>query len=125
MRVYAASLDRYLTETMLRYGAETAYDISEAIRQIGDEAKEKVIAASPKNKGRYRRGWRVDFNSKGGHIRCVIHQKKPTYRLTHLLEDGHRTRGGHSRTKAQPHIRPVEEWAEKAALDAVAKAVKR
>ena len=58
-----------------------------------------------------------------GTIRCVISQKSPTYRLTHLLEYGHKTRSG-TRTKAQPHIKPVEEWAEREAMKEIEKAVK-
>lgn len=123
LKAYAESMDRVLTETMLRYGAEVAYDISIAVNQIGQEAKERVKRASPKRHGTYRRGWRVDFQNKDGHIRCIVYQKSPHYRRTHLLEDGHKSRSG-SRVKAQPHIRPVEEWAEREVLKAIEKAVK-
>lgn len=60
---------------------------------------------------------------KDGHIRCIVHQKSPHYRRTHLLEDGHKSRSGRS-VRAQPHIRPVEEWAEREVLKAIEKAVK-
>lgn len=123
MKIYAQSLDRYLTETMLRYGAEVSYEISIAMNEIGQEAKKRVAAASPKRTGKYKRGWRVDFKNKGGVIQCVIHQNDKEYRLTHLLENGHRTRlgkGRHSRrygtqgaVAARPHIAEVNEWAQR------------
>lgn len=124
LREFARSTERYLIETAQKYGVETAYEIGVAIRDIGEEAKERVIAASPVKTGKYKRGWRVDFRNKDGVISCIVHQKKPTYRLTHLLEEGHKTRSGKSRAKARPHIRAVEEWAEEAVMQAIEKAVK-
>ena len=109
---------------MLRYGAEVAYDIGIAIKQIGQEAKERVKRASPKRTKTYMRGWRVDFENKGGHIRCIVHQTGKHYRRTHLLEYGHKTRDKKGWVKAQPHITPVEEWAEREVINAITKAVK-
>ena len=123
LREWSRSMDKYLIETMLKYGAEVSYDISIAVNQIGREALTKVKAESPKRTGKYRKGWRIDFRNRDGVISCIVHQKEPTYRLTHLLEHGHRTKTG-GRTKAQPHIQKVEKWAEAEVMKAIEKAVK-
>lgn len=133
MKIYAQSLDRYLTETMLKYGAEVSYEIGIATREIGQEAKQRVAAASPKRTGKYKRGWRVDFKNKGGVIQCIIHQSDKEYRLTHLLENGHRTRlgkGRHSRrygtqgsVAARPHIAEVNAWAQRELERRIRKAI--
>lgn len=133
VRAFAGSVDKYLIETMLKYGAEVSYEISIAMNEIGQEAKQRVAAASPKRTGKYKRGWRVDFKNKSGVIQCIVHQSDKNYRRTHLLENGHRTRLGTGKngrrygTKAsvgaQPHIAEVNDWAQRELESRIRKAL--
>ena len=87
-------------------------DIGEAVEEtsnnIGKEAKEELKQTSPKRRGDYAKGWTVRKDRKNKHYYTVKVWNKSNYQLTHLLEFGHATRNG-GRTKAIPHIRPVEE----------------
>ncbi len=87
-------------------------DIGEAVEetsnQIGKEAKEELKQTSPKKTGRYSKGWTVKKDRKNKSYYTVKVWNRTDYQLTHLLEFGHATRNG-GRTKAIPHIRPVEE----------------
>ncbi len=90
---------------------EYTEDVSEAIKQsaidIGtDGVKALKTTKLPKKTGAYRRGWKKKVKSGANFINVKIHNAKH-YRLTHLLEYGHATSTG-SRTKAIPHIAPVE-----------------
>lgn len=114
---------KQLLESMQQYSADVQKNVEGVLKKVGEEAKNKVKATSPKRTGKYQRGWKVDFQSRNGQISCVIHQNGKNYRLTHLLEHGHKTRNG-GRVKAQPHIAAVEEWAEREALKEIEKAVK-
>lgn len=87
-------------------------DIGEAVEEesnsIGKEAKEELKQTSPKRTGKYAKGWTVKKDKKNKSYYTVKIHNKTDYQLTHLLEFGHATRNG-KRTKAIPHIRPVEE----------------
>ena len=87
-------------------------DIGEAVEetsnQIGKEAKEELKQTSPKRTGKYAKGWTVRKDKKKKNYNTVKVWNRTNYQLTHLLEFGHATRNG-GRTKAIPHIRPVEE----------------
>lgn len=83
--------------------------------EVAKEAVKKLKTTSPVNPsyhGRhYKDGWTVDNKSKKTYAKYII--KNRQYQLTHLLENGHDVvRGGRKvgRAKAQPHIKPVEEW---------------
>ena len=69
------------------------------------EFQKKLQTKIRKKYGKYAKNWRFKKNSKGS---FVIYNADPTYRLTHLLEHGHVLRNG-GRSKAIPHIKPVEE----------------
>ena len=73
------------------------------------DAANKLKKTSPKAKGEYARNWAV----KKELGKATVYNKKPTYRLTHLLENGHDVvvngqKVGHA--KPQTHIAPVDDW---------------
>lgn len=82
--------------------------VEETSNSIGQEAKKELKQTSPKRKGKYAKGWAVKKDKKNKNYYTVKIHNKTDYQLTHLLEFGHATRNG-KRTKAIPHIRPVEE----------------
>ena len=102
------ALKKYLDE----YGENIEEGVKEATDTITKEAVKEIRKTSPRRKKTrktpYYKGWtkQVGKQNKGKYT-VKIHNKT-NYQLTHLLEFGHATRNG-KRTKAIPHIRPLEE----------------
>lgn len=109
---------------MQQYSEEVAKAVEKALTETAEEARKKLAAASPKRTGKYARGWKVTKAEQYGEITVKVHQSGRNANLTHLLEKGHRTRSKKGWVKAQPHIAPVEEWAQSEAEAAIEKAVK-
>ena len=118
----ANSIDpKELQNAVMNYLENYAEDIQEDVVEVTDivtkEAKQELKQVSLnkfKLHGRdkpYYLGWSVKTggrtrNNNYRYVKAIWN--KTNYQLTHLLEFGHATvNGGH--TKAQPHIRPVEE----------------
>ena len=114
-------LTKQITDAMMQYTGAVSEEIETALKSVGKEAAAKLKQTSPKRSGKYRRGWTCKASRENGEISVVVHNRE--YRLTHLLEHGHKARDG-SRAKAIPHIAPVEEWAVSEAMKAIEKAVK-
>ena len=73
------------------------------------DAANKLKQTSPKDKGDYARNWAV--KKEAG--KAIVYNKKPTYRLTHLLENGHDVVVNGQKVgqaKPQTHIAPVDDW---------------
>lgn len=98
-------LSKELTRLLAAYSEEIETEMDLFFQAVADRAAGILKATSPKRKGKYASHWRVTKDKKGSYI---IHNQPSTYRLTHLLERSHLLRNG-GRSKAQPHIKPVEE----------------
>lgn len=91
------------------YTDDVVKDIKKSARKISLNAMREVKGIAPQKTGVYSQHWSRDFIEKGDGIYIMVKQtKKPT--LTHLLEDGHKSRNG-SRVEGIKHIAPVEEKA--------------
>lgn len=92
-----------ITRVLKEYNEDVEQGMEKAQRKVGREGVKTLKATSPANRPKYKDGWRVSKTPYG----LVVHNA--TYgSLTHLLEKGHALRNG-GRSRAFPHIKPVEE----------------
>lgn len=94
-------------------------DIQYGVRELTDKSAEKlkklIKEGAPVNKrkskrrGTYKRSWTVktDEDTFSVYIKRICSPRE--YRLTHLLEKGHKAPRGGGFVKAQPHIKPAAE----------------
>ena len=121
-----------LQKTLLNYLGNYKEDIDEEVVETVDEitkkAKEEVKRTSPRGKGKrsnpYHRGWAVKLSKRRTGVYHKVIWNKTNYQLTHLIEFGHATRNG-GRTRAIPHIRPVEEKYNVEFVDKLDKKIRR
>lgn len=121
-----------LQKAVEEYLTEYVEDIEEGVKDTTDtltkEAVKDLKQESPREQGTrdkpYYKGWtRQKGKINKGRYTIKIHNKT-NYQLTHLLEFGHATRNG-GRTKAQPHIRPIEEKYNKLYEQSITTVIKR
>lgn len=104
-------LPKEIMKALTGYSDDISESVKEVANDVGKEAVQELKNTSPKKKrkgGRYAKGWKLKKEKLGKNRYSVKIYNKTDYQLTHLLEFGHATRNG-GRTKAIPHIRPVEE----------------
>lgn len=103
---------------MNEYGEEVRRIAANSIDTVSKEAVKRLKdkSASLFGGGRYSRGWTIKRQYGSHGVPDVIIHNKTDYQLTHLLEFSHVIRnqyGEFGRTSPHPHIKPVEEWANK------------
>ena len=101
-------VDAILTE----YDAKVMSVADEVITEVAKEASKKLRQTSPKDTGKYAKGWTYQVEKGRITKTATVYGKRDTYPLAHLLEFGHAKRNG-GRVEGIEHIKPVEEWAAK------------
>lgn len=98
-RIKAKNLHKSIGMILDGYTAEITKDVDQAANKSSKELVDSLKRDSPKRTGDYAESWsRV---REGG---VYIIRNKKHWRLTHLLEDGHRKRGHKGFVRAYPHI---------------------
>ena len=118
------NLQEQVEELLDQYGKQCSEVVNDAVHEVSKEALKKLKKEAPKRTGRYKKGWKVKKNNDKFSANDILYGKEAsTYAIAHLLEHGHATRNG-GRTAPIPHVKNVEEWAQKALVDTVEKKLK-
>lgn len=102
-----------VVQELEKYQQATLETVEEAVKETAKDTVAELKNNSPKMTGKYAKNWKSgrDEKLKGKYrFDMVVYEKKPEYRLTHLLEKGYQSRYG-GRVPGQPHIRNAEEHA--------------
>lgn len=131
----SSDISKDLAKIMATYTDSVKQEINEIVEDVGNEATAMLKSKAPRKKGKgggkYRRSITVELSKKNGSSGFTVYAKAPHYRLTHLLESGHRTRlktgqyGTKAQTAPQPHFAPVQDWADKEALRRIEEAIRK
>jgi hypothetical protein len=108
-------LSKAIQKTLAEYEGVTIESMKAAVDKASKEAVRELKSSSPKRNGAYARSWtskKTKLANKYAYEKTVYN--KDHYRLTHLLEKGHRVVGaknGRTWVDARPHIEKVEKKA--------------
>lgn len=109
--IKADKLAQEIVKILDDYRDTTVDKMKEAVDKAAKQAVNELKTSSPKRTGAYAKDWAAKKDRKGNKWAYgkVVYNKKH-YRLTHLLEKGHRKVNG-GMVAARPHIAKVEEKA--------------
>lgn len=104
-------LAKVLSEELQDYGYIAETTVTKAIERVSDETVRVLQDTSPYRTGEYARNWMDEerYRPRAHNYARVVYNAD-TYRLTHLLENGHASRNG-GRVAPKPHIRTAERLA--------------
>lgn len=111
MKITADKLAAQVGKVLSEYQDATFDVVKKAVDSSSKQAVNDLKTDSPKRTGAYAKDWasKKDRQSKQWAYSKTVYNKR-RYRLTHLLEKGHRKVNG-GRVAARPHIERVEQEA--------------
>lgn len=102
-----------IMEALHEYSREAMEATKASVKEQAAATVQELKATSPRRTGKYAKNWKskTAYESMDD-IRMLVYNGGKTYRLTHLLEYGHKVKVkgrvvGHA--PAKPHIRPAEQ----------------
>lgn len=113
-------MDDEIADILKSYSADYTDAVNKTVKDVAAEGRKMAKAKARAY------GWKDYGKDFGVIITKTTHgseahvQEKKRYQLTHLLENGHLKRGG-GKTKAFPHIAPVQEECNKLLEEGIAK----
>ena len=124
------SLTQQLVQIMKEYTDEIDSGIEKVISDVGKESAQMLKSNAPVKTGKYRRSLTIEISAKNGTTSFTAYAKAPYYRLTHLLENGHKTNfksgrfGGKRKVAGKPNFELVQDWADKEATRRIEEVLK-
>ena len=105
-----------IASTITKWLTEYTEDVTDIAKEVVDEIADGVMEETKAHITWYDKEYSNSFALKTSfenarNKRRTWYVKAPHYRLTHLLEFGHVTRNGTTRTRAYPHVRYGDEYA--------------
>ena len=114
-----SELDEALTDVLTNYATDLREAINADTEAAAQRLKKAISADAPVKTGKQKKSWRIAKEYLGGvDLKTVVHSTD--YRKVHLLENGHVTRNGTTRTKPTYYVssnaeRIIKEYEEQVA----------
>ena len=114
-----SELDEALSDVLTNYATDLREAINADTEAAAQRLKKAISADAPVKTGKQKKSWRIAKEYLGGvDLKTVVHSTD--YRKVHLLENGHVTRNGMTRTKPTYYVssnaeRIIKEYEEQVA----------
>lgn len=118
-----SGFDDALSDVLDNYATNLREAINADTEAAAQKLKKAIQAEAPVKTGKQKKSWRITKEYLGGiDLKTVVHSTD--YRKVHLLENGHVTRNGMTRTKAYHYISSNQERIIKEYEEQVAETIK-
>lgn len=112
-----------VSDILSEYGDECADVLEDSIKTVTKKAQSELKGAgSFGGTGKYRKGWKTKIEKTRISVDAVVYNAAAPG-LTHLLENGHALANG-ERSRAFPHIAPVNDEAQTEVIDLLERKLK-
>lgn len=119
-KVKMTELADEIVRCLNEYTDEVVEALEETKTNLAKEGVKRIRTQSPKRTSKYAKSWSYKkYSSK-----IIIYNRK-RYQLTHLLEKGHKKRGGKGNVAAIPHIAKAEKEMQRIAAEEFKKILNR
>lgn len=108
MKTDINGLSDAISDIMENYSTDIRETVNTEIDKAAKSLKKSISADAPALTGKLKKSWRVTKEKlAGGDIKAIVHSTD--YRIAHLLENGHVTRNGITRTKPTHYVSKNEQ----------------